>query len=87
MYPLFESIKVTDGRFVNLDWHQQRVDKSRKSVIGNVNQLSLEARIDIPEEYGQGIVKCRVSYGETLGPVVFSKYHKHNNTLAHTVAR
>jgi len=76
MYPLFESIKVTDGRFVNLDWHQQRVDKSRKSVIGNVNQLSLEASIDIPEEYGQGIVKCRVSYGETLGPVAFSKYNK-----------
>lgn len=76
MYPLFESIKVIDGNFVNLDWHQQRVDKSRKRVIGNVNQLSLEAGLNIPEEYGQGIVKCRVSYGETLGPVVFSKYNR-----------
>ncbi len=76
MYPLFESIKVVDGNFVNLDWHQQRVDRSRERVFGNVNRFNLEAGLEIPEECGQGVVKCRVSYGETLGPVVFSKYNK-----------
>ena len=66
-HPLFESIKVVDGKLVNLEWHQQRVDDTRKSIFGNVHRLILEAALEIPEEHDLGMVKCRVSYGEDLG--------------------
>ena len=75
-HPLFESIKVVDGKLVNLEWHQQRVDDTRKSIFGNVHRLILEAALEIPEEHDLGMVKCRVSYGEDLGQGVFSEYNK-----------
>lgn len=76
MYPLFESIKVVDGQFINLEWHQQRVHKSRAQVLGSLGTLDLATLLEIPIEYRHGVVKCRVSYGDALGPVDFSNYIK-----------
>ena len=74
MCPLFESIKLVNGEFINLDLHQQRVDRSRREILGNNNRLNLMEILQVPEQYSTGIVKCRVSYGEDAGPVIFSKY-------------
>lgn len=74
MYRLFESIKVVDGRLINLEWHQQRVDRSLKKLYGSRPTLELAPRLQVPEEFKTGIVKCRVSYGESLGPVTYSCY-------------
>jgi len=70
---LFESIKVVDGQFLNLPWHQRRVERSREklSVAGKLDLVSLP---EIPQDYRSGVVKCRVPYGEALGPVEFTKY-------------
>lgn len=76
MYPLFESIKIVDGQFVNLEWHQRRVDKSRLELFGGNKPLDLDAELEIPNEHSKGVVKCRVSYGKTMGPVDFASYFK-----------
>jgi 4-amino-4-deoxychorismate lyase len=80
MYPLFESIKVVDGQFINLQWHQRRVNKSRSSLIGTSDQLQLSSVLEVPDQYRKGVVKCRVSYGERLGPVLYSNYIKKSVT-------
>ena len=78
MYPLFESIKVVDGEFINLEFHQQRVDRSRKELLDDHSRLVLADMLQVPQQFNQGIVKCRMSYGRTLGPVDFSSYQRRN---------
>ena len=80
MYPLFESIKVVDGNLVNLEWHQRRVDNSRKKLLGRTNQLNLKDIIEVPEEFANGVVKCRLPYGLAPGTVIFSNYVKRQIT-------
>ena len=65
---------MINGKFVNLDYHQQRVDRSRRKILGKSNSLKLEKYLKAPDQFGEGIVKCRLSYGERLGPMVFSNY-------------
>jgi len=74
MFPLFESIKVEEGQLCNLYWHQQRVDRSLGQLYGNGITLDLSSGIKVPEQFNKGVVKCRVSYGKSLGPVTFSSY-------------
>lgn len=76
MYPLFESIKVVDGNLVNLEWHQRRVDNSRKKLLGRTNHLKLKDIIEVPEEFAKDMAKCRLSYGLAPGTVIFSNYVK-----------
>ena len=78
MYPLFESIKVVDGHFFNLEWHQQRVDQSRQQLDLAGEAMNLASCLEVPEAHSRGIVKCRVSYGKALGPVDYTSYHKKN---------
>ena len=73
MFRLFESIKVVDGQFLNLPWHQQRVNRSLEE-LAVTTKPDLTSLPEIPQDYRSGVVKCRVCYGETLGPVEFSKY-------------
>ncbi len=80
MYPLFESIKVVDGNLVNLEWHQRRVDNSRKKLLGGTDHLKLKDIIEVPEEFAKDVVKCRMSYGLELGTVIFSNYVKRQIT-------
>lgn len=75
MYPLFESIKVVDGQYRNLSWHQQRVDRSLAK-LAVTTKPDLASLPDIPLNYRSGVVKCRVTYGEAIGQVEFSKYYK-----------
>jgi 4-amino-4-deoxychorismate lyase len=76
MYPLFESIKVVEGQFLNLDWHQRRVDQSCAKIFKTTSKFSLGDGLVVPSEYRQGVVKCRVSYGEHLGPSQFAEYSR-----------
>lgn len=80
MYPLFESIKVVDGNLVNLEWHQRRVDNSRRKLLGETDHLKLKDIIEVPEEFTKDVVKCRMSYGLELGTVIFSNYVKRQIT-------
>ncbi len=76
MYPLFESIKVIDGQVMNLKWHQQRVDRSLRQLDITGEVLELASYLQIPENYRHGVVKCRVPYGRSLGPVEYVPYHR-----------
>lgn len=75
MYPLFESIKVVDGQLINLEWHQVRMDRSRNKLFASQTRLDLKDHLSVPTGYQKGIVKCRVSYGQNWGPVVYTRYN------------
>lgn len=74
MCPLVESIKLKDGVIANLEYHQQRMDRSRKELFPDAGRIVLAELISIPVNCQSGTFKVRVVYGETLCRVEFEPY-------------
>jgi len=74
MYPLVESIKLKDGVIANLEYHQQRMDRSRSELLPGAGRIVLAELISIPVNCQTGTFKVRVVYGETLCRVDFEPY-------------
>lgn len=75
MKPLFsEAIKLQDGVFYNLPYHQARTDRT-STVFGGI-PIDLTGVVSaIPEHARQGLFKCRVVYGcEGVEQVEFIPY-------------
>jgi 4-amino-4-deoxychorismate lyase len=71
---LFESIQIKGGAPQNLDYHNQRMNRSRKELFGDSKELLLEDCIEVPKEFANGIVKCRVEYSRQIEKIGFEKY-------------
>ena len=72
MCHLFETIRVENGVPVNLEYHQRRVDRSRKALFGETGRLEL-SRLLPAAPRGAGTFKWRIVYdrivhGSTLEP-------------------
>jgi len=74
MYPLFETIRIVDRVPQHLEWHQSRMEDSFLRYFSRAGAPSLSAVLQVPEEYGSGIVKCRFLYGRTSWTTEFSMY-------------
>jgi 4-amino-4-deoxychorismate lyase len=71
---LLESIKLLDGQFCNLFYHEQRMNKALKILCGVEDHFELEkflARLDKPQK---GLYKCRLVYDEERKEVEFLPY-------------
>lgn len=74
MFPLLETIKVDNGQIQNLPLHQKRVDRSRFGLLGTKESLNLKSILKVPNHAKQGIFKCRMVYGKTVGSIEFIQY-------------
>ena len=70
---LFESIRVVDGDFENLDAHRERMERSRLELYNISDPVDLRALV-VPDIAASGVVKCRVVYGPDLLSVDFLPY-------------
>ena len=71
---LLETIKVKDGEYLNLFYHEQRMNDSLRALRGakvNVDLEKLLAAVDAPKE---GLFKCRILYDVGTKEVEFSPY-------------
>jgi 4-amino-4-deoxychorismate lyase len=71
---LIESIKLMDGKFHNLFYHEQRMIHSLNTLCGIEEELNLEeflSELDVP---AKGLYKCRMEYDETSRQVEFVPY-------------
>ncbi len=73
MESFIETIKVLDGRFYNLEYHERRAKVTTlafwgKPIIWNVEQMA------VPEGMCSGLVKCRVLYDSEIRDVSFQPY-------------
>ncbi len=66
--PVFtEALKILDGKFYNLPFHQERIFRTSKTFFAKPTLVDLSEG-DIPPEYRSGIVKCRIIYsGHVMG--------------------
>lgn len=61
---LFESIRLQNGVLHNLEYHNSRMNRSRKELYGVAENIDLQQLIQIPSTCKQGLYKCKVIYGK-----------------------
>ncbi len=71
---LIESIKVLDGQFHNLFYHEQRMNRALKTLCGVQDHFNLEEFLNQIEKPQQGLYKCRLVYDEQSREVEFVPY-------------
>lgn len=79
---LIETIKLVDGEFFNLFYHEQRMIRSLETLCGIDEDFVLEDflnELTVPQE---GIYKCRIVYDDITKDIEFLPYQVRNvNTL------
>lgn len=75
MYPLFETIKVFERKLINIDYHNQRLNRTRRLLFRSVEEIDLNNIISIPDDIDNGLYKCRITYDKKeFGEAEFSPY-------------
>jgi 4-amino-4-deoxychorismate lyase len=70
---LIESIKLLDGQFHNLDYHERRM-RHALQVLRGTNNVSLEKLLAGHLHPVKGLFKCRVVYDEVSSQIEFVPY-------------
>ncbi|MDM5272192.1 aminotransferase class IV family protein [Sulfurovum sp. zt1-1] len=68
---LLETIKCEDGEIHHLEYHQNRVDKSRRELFGLTETLDLASVLKAPDEK---LYRCRVLYSHTVKSIEYIPY-------------
>jgi 4-amino-4-deoxychorismate lyase len=71
---LIESIKLQDGEFRNLFYHEQRMNKALSLLCGVQEYFDLEEFLKKMEHPATGLYKCRLVYDENSTEVEFLPY-------------
>ncbi|MFA6924058.1 MAG: aminotransferase class IV [Bacteroidales bacterium] len=74
MCQLLETIKVLNKEFCNINFHNQRLNKSRKDLFNCSDFIELEKNIYIPGNLAHGLYRCRVLYKKEIEKIEFISY-------------
>lgn len=71
---LLETIKVQNNTLLNIEYHNNRFNRSRFDLFGIQDQILLEQFIEIPNDLDNAVYKCRVIYSEEIHKIEFESY-------------
>jgi 4-amino-4-deoxychorismate lyase len=71
---LVETIRIENGKILNISFHNERMIRSLYNIYGLMRKPELEKIIEVPESAYQGIHKCRVIYNDKSTKVEFLPY-------------
>jgi 4-amino-4-deoxychorismate lyase len=71
---LIESIKLLDGEFFNLSYHEQRMNRALKELCGMEDFFDLAVFLEKCDNPVKGLYKCRVTYDDQVQDVEFLPY-------------
>ena len=74
MSRLIESIKLLDGQFQNLFYHEQRMIRSLEELFGVEQDINLEKLLSSLEVPEKGLYKCRIVYDDNKTDIEFVPY-------------
>lgn len=74
MAELIETIKISGRQIQNIEYHNERFNRTRKDLFGITVEIDLQDSIGIPEEISDDVYKCRVTYGKEILAVEFVPY-------------
>jgi 4-amino-4-deoxychorismate lyase len=76
MNKLLETIKIVNGSAPWLEFHNERLNKSRQILFNCPSKIDLKNFIQVPSQIG--IYKCRVIYSDTIASIECSYYQARN---------
>lgn len=76
MFRLLETIRIENGKIINLSYHEKRIDSSLRILYGNRELPTLEKLINIDNDTNSGVFKCRLLYSNIDFKVTFEPYKK-----------
>jgi 4-amino-4-deoxychorismate lyase len=71
---LLESVKLLNGEYQNLFYHEQRMNHSLKLLFGEDQWFNLEDFMSHLKKPGSGLFKCRIVYDDQSKDVQFVPY-------------
>lgn len=71
---LFETIRIDNSKICNIEYHNERLNWSRRELFGSENHIDLENLIIIPKDLLLGVARCRVSYESEIRKIEFMQY-------------
>ncbi|MEO6132617.1 MAG: aminotransferase class IV [Saprospiraceae bacterium] len=75
MKQFLETICIRDGQPQNLEWHQRRVDETLKNFYPvHHHTWTIDKWIDVPLEFQEGLVRCRIVYDAHLLSIHYFLY-------------
>jgi len=74
MSRLIESIKLLDGKFYNLPFHEKRMAHTLSELFGMSEPVRLEEYLNEGEFPPKGLFKCRLVYDNIYREKTFSRY-------------
>ena len=69
-----ETIKLLDGDLQNLQYHQNRFERTRSHAFRSRSHPQLKQVIQIPDGLRKGLLKCRVIYGKEVVRIEYEPY-------------
>jgi len=74
MSRFIESIRLLDGRFYNLSYHEKRMSRTLHDHYGSASPLNLEKLLNETDFPGNGLYKCRIIYDGAASEVTYTPY-------------
>lgn len=69
-----ETIRLENGKFHFLSYHQQRMDRTRSHFYEEASPLLLSDYLSLPAKYYQGLYKIRIIYSDIIHEVTYQPY-------------
>jgi 4-amino-4-deoxychorismate lyase len=76
MYPLLETIRLENGKLMNLAYHEKRMDRSLGLLFGKRHIPPINEIIKVTEQYEAGLFKCRLLYSYDKFKLKIESYRK-----------
>jgi 4-amino-4-deoxychorismate lyase len=74
MSRFIETIQLLKGELRNLEFHQERFERTRREVLGLRKHPLLAEQIKLPQGLEKGLFKCRVSYGKVIELIEYEQH-------------
>ncbi|SFE65245.1 aminotransferase class IV [Thermoflexibacter ruber] len=71
---LLETIKVTNKLLQNIDFHNERLNRSRFELLKCKDEIDLAKEVEIPAVLTSEVYKCRVLYSKQIEKIEFQPY-------------
>ncbi|OGU99960.1 MAG: hypothetical protein A2455_09435 [Ignavibacteria bacterium RIFOXYC2_FULL_35_16] len=71
---LFETIKVFNRKLLNIPYHNERMNRSRRKLFSCSNDLDLAGLVEIPIDITNDIYKCKVIYSDDIQEIEWTRY-------------
>lgn len=71
---LVETIRVDYGKLLNINYHNERMERTLSNLFGKKGSVCLEKIINVPQSALDGVYKCRVVYDDKNTEIEFIPY-------------